>query len=424
MWSAFRPRRSRSKRANHWSDTASTSCRCAPGLQKRRRFAQFLSRGKRTLLDAYEHQTYTYGTLVRKLGIPRDPSRLPLIEVQFNLERVGAILDFAGLKAEMDSCAKRYVNFDLFLNIVESEDGLVMDCDYNTDLFDQATVSRWLGHYETLLAGIAQDMNRPLRRLPLLQPREIQELVADRNQTDAAYPNRCVHELFEQQAASTPNAVAVVFGRETLTYSELHARSAELAAFLQKQGVGPGQLVGICLERSAEMVIAILGVLKTGGAYVPLDPSYPKERLDFILGDAGAKVLLTQERTAPGLTGFKARVICMDSERALIAREKSNEKHAATPDDLSLRDLHLRVDRKTERCRDTASRGGEFPDVDRAAAGGSAERPSAGRDDAFVRHRGPGDSAPTGLRRARRDRSPGVDYGWDTSGGADPGVRC
>jgi amino acid adenylation domain-containing protein len=298
-------------------------------------FAQLLSRGKSTLLDAYEHQTYTYGTLVRKLGIPRDPSRLPLIEVQFNLERVGANLDFAGLKAEMDSCAKRYVNFDLFLNIVESDDGLVMDCDYNTDLFDKATVDRWLGHYETLLAGIAQNMNQPVQRLPLLGPAEIQELVFDRNQTDAAYAGLCVHELFEQQAASTPNRVAVVFGRETLTYGELHARSGELAAFLQKQGVGPGQLVGICLERSAEMVIAILGVLKTGGAYVPLDPVYPKERLDFILGDAGVKVLLTQERIALELTGFEARVICLDSERVLIAREKSSEKHPATPDDLA-----------------------------------------------------------------------------------------
>ncbi len=298
-------------------------------------FAQLLARGKRTLLDAYEHQTYTYGTLVRKLGVPRDPSRLPLIEVQFNLERVGASLDFTGIKAEMDSCEKRFANFDLFLNIVESDDGLVMDCDYNTDLFDQATVQRWLRHYETLLAAIAEDMSRPVWRLPMLQQSELEELLFDRNRTEASYPNRCVHELFDQQAASTPNAVAVVFDRQTLTYGELQARAAELAAFLQKQGAGPGQLVGICLERSAEMVIAILGVLKAGSAYVPLDPAYPKERLDFILGEAGVKVLLTQERTAVELTGLKARVICMDSERALIAREKWNEKRTATPDDLA-----------------------------------------------------------------------------------------
>jgi len=298
-------------------------------------FAQLLARGKRTLLDAYEHQTYTYGTLVRKLGVPRDPSRLPLIEVQFNLERVGASLDFTGLKAEMDSCEKRFANFDLFLNIVESDDGLVMDCDYNTDLFDQATVQRWLRHYETLLAGIAEDMSRPVWQLPILQQSELQELLFERNRTEASYPSRCVHELFDQQAASTPNAVAVVFDRQTLTYAELQARSAELAAFLQKQGAGPGQLVGICLERSAEMVIAILGVLKAGSAYVPLDPAYPKERLDFILGEAGVKVLLTQERTAVELTGLKARVICMDSERALIAREKWTEKRTATPDDLA-----------------------------------------------------------------------------------------
>ena len=298
-------------------------------------FGQFLSRGKRTLLDAYEHQQYTYGTLVRKLGIQRDPSRLPLIEVQFNLERVGAVLDFQGLAAEMDSCGKRYVNFDLFLNIVETADGLVMDCDYNTDLFDQATVSRWLGHYETLLAGVAEDMSRPVGRLPLLQQAEIEELVIGRNRTDAPYPQQCVHELIEQQAASSPNAVAVVFGNETLTYAELQARSAEMAAFLQKQGAGPGQLVGICLERSAEMVVAMLGVLRAGSAYVPLDPAYPKERLDFILGEAGVKVLLTQERVAVELTGVKARMICLDSEKALIAREKLTEKPAITLDELA-----------------------------------------------------------------------------------------
>jgi amino acid adenylation domain-containing protein len=298
-------------------------------------FAQLLARGKRTLLDAYEHQTYTYGTLVRKLGVPRDPSRLPLIEVQFNLERVGASLDFTGIKAQMDSCEKRFVNFDLFLNIVESEDGLVMDCDYNTDLFDRATVERWLRHYETLLAAVAEDMSRQVWRLPLLQPSELQALLIDRNRTEASYPDCCVHDLFDQQAASNPNAVAVVFDRQTLTYGELQARSAELAAFLQKQGAGRGQLVGICLERSAEMVIAILGVLKAGCAYVPLDPAYPKERLDFILREAGVKVLLTQEPVAVELTGLKARVICMDSERALIAREKFSEKSAATPNDLA-----------------------------------------------------------------------------------------
>ncbi|HLN03124.1 MAG TPA: amino acid adenylation domain-containing protein [Bryobacteraceae bacterium] len=304
-------------------------------LAEEETFADFLKRGKRTLLDAYEHQQYTYGTLVRKLGIQRDPSRLPLIEVQFNLERVGAVLDFQGLAAEMDSCAKRYVNFDLFLNIVETDDGLVMDCDYNTDLFDQATVSRWLGHYETLLAGVAEDMNRPARRLPLLQQAEIQELVVGRNRTEAGYPSQCVHELFEQQAASTPNAVALVCGRETLTYGELQARSAELAAFLQKQGVSRGQLVGICLERSAEMVVAMLAVLRAGGAYVPLDPAYPKARLDFILGEAGVRVLLTQERVAVELTGVKARMICLDSEKALIAREKLTEKPQTTADDLA-----------------------------------------------------------------------------------------
>ncbi len=285
-------------------------------------FAQCLARSKKTLLDAYEHQTYTYGTLVRKLGIVRDPSRLPLIEVQFNLERVGASLAFEGLQVEMDSCAKRYVNFDLFLNIVESEDGLVMDCDYNTELFDESTIDRWLSHYETLLAAAARDMHQPVAELSLLTEAELHDLIVRRNQTEAAYPNRCVHELFEEQVARTPGAVALVFGRQSMTYGELNVRANELANFLHKQGVGPNQLVGICVDRSAEMVIAMLGVLKAGGAYVPLDPSYPKERLDFILSEADVKVLLTQERIAVELTGFKARVICLDSQWAMIARER------------------------------------------------------------------------------------------------------
>jgi amino acid adenylation domain-containing protein len=288
-------------------------------------FGQILATNKRALLDAYEHQTYTYGTLVRKLGLVRDPSRLPLIEVQFNVERVGARLDFEGLRAEMDSCAKHFVNFDLFLNIVESPDGLTMDCDYNTELFDQATVDRWLGHYETLLAAVVENIDQPVARLPLLNAAEWDEQIVKRNQTTAPYPAASMHELFEQQAARTPNATALVFGRHALTYAELNARAGELAAFLAKQGVRPKQLVAICVERSAEMVIAMLAVLKAGGAYVPLDPAYPRERLEFILSETEVKVVLTQEQIAVSLAGIKARIICLDSERALIAREKNSE---------------------------------------------------------------------------------------------------
>ena len=288
-------------------------------------FAQALAGNKRALLDAYEHQTYTYGTLVRKLGLVRDPSRLPLIEVQFNVERVGARLDFEGLRAEMDSCAKHFVNFDLFLNIVEAPDGLTMDCDYNTELFDQATVDRWLGHYETLLAAVVEDLDQPVARLPLLNAAELEELIVRRNRTAVQYSDACVHELFEQQAARTPNATALVFGRHALTYAELNSKAGELAAFLAKQGVRPKQLVAICVERSAEMVIAMLAVLKAGGAYVPLDPAYPRERLEFILDETEVKVVLAQEQVAVSLAGVKARIICLDSERALIAREKPAE---------------------------------------------------------------------------------------------------
>ena len=167
--------------------------------------AQFLTSTKQTLLAGYEHQNYTYGRLVRKLQIPRDPSRLPLTEVQFNLERVGDAMKFDGLEADADPNPKSFVNFDIFLNIVESKDGLMLDCDYNTGLFDEATIARWLSHYQTLLLGMVANVEQPVTRLPLLSPANRQQMLADWNRTVADYPrNLCVHQLFEAQARKTP----------------------------------------------------------------------------------------------------------------------------------------------------------------------------------------------------------------------------
>ncbi|MGB9492418.1 MAG: aminotransferase class III-fold pyridoxal phosphate-dependent enzyme, partial [Terriglobales bacterium] len=184
--------------------------------------AQFLASTKQTLLAGYEHQNYTYGRLVRKLQIPRDPSRLPLTEVQFNLERVGDDMKFDGLEADADPNPKSFVNFDIFLNIVESKDGLMLDCDYNTGLFDEATIARWLSHYQTLLLGMVGNAEQPVARLPLLTPANRQQMLADGNRTAADYPrNLCVHQLFEAQAKKTPDAVAAVFEKVQLTYREL-----------------------------------------------------------------------------------------------------------------------------------------------------------------------------------------------------------
>ena len=254
-----------------------------------------LAATRRKVLDAYEHQTYTYGTLVRKLAIPRNPSRLPLIEVQFNLERVGANLRFDGLRAEVEQSPKRFVNFDLFLNVVESPEGLKLYCDYNTGLFEWATIDRWMGHFRTLLLGFAEDAERALTVAPMLTEAE-QAGIESWNQTAAEYPrNRCIHQLIAEQAGRTPEAVAARFNEAQLTYSQLDRKTGQLAGWLRRAGVERGGLVGISIEPSLEMLIAVLGVLKAGAAYVPLDPNYPQERLDFIHQDAGLKLVLTMD---------------------------------------------------------------------------------------------------------------------------------
>ncbi len=163
--------------------------------------SEYIQQVKQTLLDAYDHQNYTYGRLIRKLSLPRDPSRLPLIEVQFNLERVGTGLKFSGIEADLDPNPKAFVNHDLFLNIIESKDGLILDCDYNTRLFDEATIDRWLGHYMTLLEALSTDANQRVSMLPLLTKSEEHLLAVEWNNTQSDYPKgKCVHQCFEEQA--------------------------------------------------------------------------------------------------------------------------------------------------------------------------------------------------------------------------------
>jgi amino acid adenylation domain-containing protein len=300
------------------------------------KFSELLASQKRAVLDAYDHQTYTYGTLVRKLSLQRDRSRLPLMEVQFNLERVGSAVEFSGLRAEVDANGKAFVNFDLFLNIVESDEGLLLDCDYNTGLYDESTIGRWLQHYETLLGSFAADADIPIHSLPLLTSEERQRILVDWNATEAEYPRGlCVHELIEQQAERTPNAIAVVFGDKRLTYRELNERANQIAHHLTKMGMATtgvrtasanqDAVIGICMDRSLEMMVALIGIWKSGAAYLPLDPFYPKERIDFILKEARVPILLTQSHLALTFSDVAARIVCLDTDWQLIARESKSE---------------------------------------------------------------------------------------------------
>jgi amino acid adenylation domain-containing protein len=259
-------------------------------------FGDLLSQSRRKLLEAFEHQSYTYGTLVRKLAIPRKASRLPLIEAQFNLERVGGALNLHGLDAQVVQSPKRFVNFDLFLNLVESSEGLDIYCDYNTDLFDDATIARWLRSYDALLVALAEDTSQPVSKLPMLSAADQDTILGSWNSTAEEYPKtKCVPRIVDDQALETPDAIAATFESSHMSYRELSSKSSQLAHWLQSTGAGSGTLVGISIEPSLEMLIAVLGVLKAGAAYVPLDPHYPQERLAFIRQDANLRIVLSRD---------------------------------------------------------------------------------------------------------------------------------
>jgi amino acid adenylation domain-containing protein len=278
-------------------------------------FKSFASTIKKAVLDAYDHQNYTFGSLVKKLKLPRDNSRLPLVSVMFNIDKAGLDqLNFSGVKFDVTTNAKRYVNFDIFFNLIQTENDLEVECEFNTDLFDRETIKRWLAHFETLIQGIIDDAGKPLSDLPLLSGADRQKILVEWNQTEASYPkDKTIHALFEQQAAAAPNAIAAVFESRQLTYAELNRQADHLAAQLQKLGVKPGVMVGICVERSLEMVAGVLAIMKVGGAYVPMDPAFPKERLGYMIEDARMPVLVTEQKLVSELPPHKAQIICVDA---------------------------------------------------------------------------------------------------------------
>lgn len=283
--------------------------------------AQLLAEAKQTVLAGYDNQNYTYGRLVRKLSLQRDPSRLPLTEIQFNLEKLGGSAAFDGVRAEIDPNPKSFVNFDIFLNIVESKNGLTLDCDYNTGLLDETTIARWLEHYKVILEGMTMDVACPISELPLLSTADKQKMLEVWNDTRVELRDGpTVHALFEAQARKTPSSTAAIFGSTQLTYAELDGRANQLANHLRKLGVKPGVLVGIFIERSVEMLIGLLGTLKAGGAYVPIDPTFPPERVRYVLEDAGASVVLTQTALTKVWEFGNAHVVHLDGDWSAIAR--------------------------------------------------------------------------------------------------------
>jgi len=295
-------------------------------------FAELLGRVRDTTLGAFAHQDVPFEKLVEELQPERSLAHAPLFQVAFVLQNAShEELQAPGLTFEPFEHEVKTAKFDLTLTAAESEEGLRASFEYSADLFDERTIRRMSAHFETLLRAAAADPARRVSALPLLTPGERARLL-DRAGDARQYPQRfCLHELFERQAARTPGAVALTFEGESLTYAELNARANQLAHYLRRAGVGPESRVALLLERSAEMVVSILAVLKAGGCYVPLDPEYPAERLRFMLEDSGAGVALTQERLRGRLGGGAARAVCVDAGREQFARESVSDP-GARPD--------------------------------------------------------------------------------------------
>lgn len=280
-------------------------------------FRQLVAQMRETVLQAYIHQNMPLDKLVEELQPDRVLSHHPLFQVMFALEDDPAqTIELPGLSVgKIEDVLEVTAKFDLTLTITGRKGGLSAEWEYNTDLFDEATIVRMAEHWQLLLAAVVADSTQPVGELLLLTERERHQLLVEWNNTQASYPKeRSIHQLFAEQVERTPDSIAVTFEEASLTYRELNTRANQLAHYLQTLGVGPDVLVAICIERSLEMLVGLLSILKAGGAYVPLDPTYPVDRLAFMLADAGVTILVTQQGLIAQLPNYPAKVVCLDAD--------------------------------------------------------------------------------------------------------------
>jgi amino acid adenylation domain-containing protein len=301
-------------------------------------FRELLNRVREVTLGAYAHQDLPFEKLVEELHPERDLSRHPLFQVVFSLQNTPIeALELPELKLSLLDFDSKTAKLDLEFHLWQDLETLKGQVVYSTDLFDDTTIKRMLGHFQTLLASIVVNPKQRLSDLTLLTARERQQLLIDWNDTQKSYHcDKCFHQLFEAQVEQNPDAIALVFGDEHLSYKELNIRSNQLAHYLTKIGIETESLVGICVERMLEIIVAVLGILKAGGAYLPLDPSLPQERLNFILEDAQVSVMLTQEKLLKHFEEFSQPIICLDKDWAAITQHsQANPTNCVTSQNLA-----------------------------------------------------------------------------------------
>jgi amino acid adenylation domain-containing protein len=293
-------------------------------------FRDLLDRIRSVTLDAYTHQDVPFDRLVEVLKPDRDLSYSPMFQVMFVfLNTPDVSTEFADLTVQARAEETGSSKFDLTMYLEENTNGLLIKAEYNTDLFDPGTIGRLLGHYQVLLKSILIAPDVQLSTLPLLTRAERHQTCAW-NATQVPYPDFCIHELFVHQARRTPQAVAVAHGQEEMTFRELDCRSNQLANHLRSLGVDRGTLVGLCVERSPEMIVGLLGILKAGGAYLPLDPSYPRGRLTHMLQDSQVELLVVQERLLAYLPTRPGSTVCIDRQWPSIAQRSTDDPTVET----------------------------------------------------------------------------------------------
>ena len=301
-------------------------------------FRQLLGRVRETTLEAYAHQDLPFERLVSELSPDRDPRHHPLFQVMFVLQsRRDSSAELTDLAVSSIGTETGISRFDLMLSLEDGPEEILGSIEYSTELFDGATIQRWWEQWCTLLEGIVADPDARLSDLLRLPEPERRRVVEDWNDTEVRWSRAlCAHELFEEQVARTPDAIAVVFEEDEVSYRELNASANRLARHLRGLGVERGSVVAIHMERSLDLIVAVLGALKARGACLALDPSWPRERLAFMLAESDAALLLTQERLGGSLHPGEAAVVRIDAQGAELARQQgTNLESAVGPDDLA-----------------------------------------------------------------------------------------